>query len=203
MEQESFFYHTIGQEGESLYREKGSRFIGKAFAVHSEQQAKELLAQQRHEHPDAVHVCWAYLLKKDRNDGRCSDDGEPSGTAGKPILNQIYSTGIQDALVMVIRYYGGIKLGTSGLIQAYKTAAKEALANAKLIEIEEHRNILIRFPFSLEGKVQSLIKKNRLEIVQKEFSSACTLDLRVPLSVYPETENELKAIHGLNMLETP
>lgn len=107
-----FHFTTIAEGGESIYRDKGSRFIGYALPIKSEAEAKQIINRFREQHPDAVHVCYAYVLKKDNGEGRSSDDGEPSGTAGKPILNQIFSTGFEDVLVAVIRYYGGIKLGT-------------------------------------------------------------------------------------------
>lgn len=192
-------YTTVSLPGESLYREKGSRFIGWALPVKSEAEAKERLRAYRDGHPDAVHVCYAYLLRKDKGEGRSSDDGEPSGTAGKPILNQILSSGLEDVLVAVIRYYGGIKLGTGGLIQAYKTAAKDALAAAETLNVEVREPLTLVFPFSLEGKVTSLIKKYRMEIGERHFTEHCRLTVHVPLSVLAQAKEELEALHGLEL----
>lgn len=193
-------YTTVSTPGESLYRDKGSRFIGWALPVKSETEAKEILARFRAEHPDAVHVCYAYLLKSHKGEGRSSDDGEPSGTAGRPILNQILSSGLEDVLVAVIRYYGGIKLGTGGLIQAYKTAAKEALAAAGTETVEMKESLRIVFPFSLEGRVNSLIKKYRMEPGERAFTEVCRLTLHVPLTLFPQAKEELEAVHGLEVL---
>ena len=192
-------YTTVSLPGESLYREKGSRFIGWALPVKSEAEVKERLRAYRDGHPDAVHVCYAYLLRKDKGEGRSSDDGEPSGTAGKPILNQILSSGLEDVLVAVIRYYGGIKLGTGGLIQAYKTAAKDALAAAETLNVEVREPLTLVFPFSLEGKVTSLIKKYRMEIGERHFTEHCRLTVHVPLSVLAQAKEELEALHGLEL----
>lgn len=195
----NFQFTTISVAGESLYREKGSRFIGWALPIKSESDVKNIIANFWKQHPDAVHICYAYLLKKDNGEGRSSDDGEPSGTAGKPILNQILSLGVEDVLVTVIRYYGGIKLGTSGLIQAYKTTAKDALSEAHTIVVELQKTIHISFPFSLEGKVNSIIKKYKIEIGNKEFTHVCNWELFIPLSVFNEAKNELETIHGVIM----
>lgn len=192
-------YTTITSPGESLYREKGSRFIGWALGAKSEQEVKEHLQRFRAEHPDAVHVCYAYLLKKDKGEGRSSDDGEPSGTAGRPILNQILSSGTEDVLVAVIRYYGGIKLGTGGLIQAYKTTAKDALAATETSTVELQESLTVVFPFSLEGKVNSLIKKYRMEIREREFGEGCKLVVDIPLSVFTQAKEELEAVHGVEI----
>lgn len=192
-------FSTVISPGESLYREKGSRFIGWALPVKSEEEAKDLLNGFRAQHPDAVHVCYAYLLQKDKGEGRSSDDGEPSGTAGKPILNQILSSGLENVLVAVIRYYGGIKLGTGGLIQAYKTSAKEALAAAETSTIEMQGTLRVVFPFSLEGKINSLIKKYRMEVGDRAFAEGCRLTLHIPLPLFTEAKAELEALHGIEV----
>ena len=135
MPDRDFHFTTVARPGESQYREKGSRFLAWALPVRSEAEAKAHIARFWQEHPDACHVCYAYLLKKDKGEGRAHDDGEPSGTAGKPILNQILSSGYEDVLVAVVRYYGGVKLGTGGLVQAYKTAARDALSDAQTVTV--------------------------------------------------------------------
>jgi len=173
-----------------------------ALPVKSEAEVKQQLTDFRNQHPDAVHVCYAYLLKKDTGEGRSGDDGEPSGTAGKPILNQILSSGFEDVLVAVVRYYGGIKLGTGGLIQAYKTSAKDALLAAETITVELQETLTVIFPFTLEGKINSLVKKYKMEIGSREFTHQCQWKLFIPLSVFKEANEELNSIHGLEMITT-
>jgi uncharacterized YigZ family protein len=197
---QDFHFTTISIPGESIYREKGSRFMAWALPVKSEAEVKQHLIDFRSQHPDAVHVCYAYLLKNGEGEGRSSDDGEPSGTAGKPILNQILSSGFEDVLVAVVRYYGGIKLGTGGLIQAYKTCAKDALLAAETITVELQKTMTVIFPFTLEGKMNSLVKKYKMEIGSREFSHQCQWELFIPLSVFQEVDKELKSVHGLELL---
>lgn len=196
MPDRDFHFTTVALPGESQYREKGSRFLAWALPVRSEAEVKAHIARFWQEHPDACHVCYAYLLKKDKGEGRAQDDGEPSGTAGRPILNQILSSGYEDVLVAVVRYYGGVKLGTGGLVQAYKTVARDALADAQTVTVEPAGTAAVVFPFSLEGKVNALIKKYRMEIGERRFTERCRLTLHIPLSVYPEALEELKALHG-------
>lgn len=192
-----FRYLTPSAAGESLYREKGSRFIGLATHVGNEAEVKQFIAGLWDNYPDATHICYAYLLKKDKGEGRANDDGEPAGTAGRPILNQILSSGCEDILVSVVRYYGGTKLGTGGLIQAYKTAAKEAILAAEITEIEIQEPLSISFPFALEGRVNSILKKYRIQVKAKNYSAECRLALSVPVSVWDETKAELESTHGL------
>jgi len=199
---QDFHFTTISVPGENIYREKGSRFVAYALPIKSEAEVKQHLIDFRNQHPDAVHVCYAYLLKKDKGEGRSSDDGEPAGTAGKPILNQILSSGSEDVLVAVVRYYGGIKLGTGGLIQAYKTSAKDALLVAETITVELRETMTVIFPFPLEGKMNSLVKKYKMEIGHREFTHQCQWELFIPLSVIKEANEELNSVHGLEITTT-
>jgi len=177
-----FQFKTISKPGESIYREKGSRFIGYCFPVTSTTEIKNVLESLKVQHPDSRHVCYAYVLRANGKEERSSDDGEPAGTAGKPILNQIYSSDCENMLVAVIRYFGGVKLGTSGLIHAYKTAAAQAIENTEIITCEIQEFFSITFPFHLEGKVTSLVKKFRMQILSKEFQSQGHIRVSVPLS---------------------
>ena len=127
-------YKILVEEGDGLYKEKGSKFIAKAFAVHSEEEVKARVAEFKKQYFDARHHCYAFIMNPDKSCYRSADDGEPSGPAGKPILNQILSKDVTNVCVVVVRYFGGIKLGVPGLINAYKTAAREALDNATIIE---------------------------------------------------------------------
>lgn len=199
---DEFSYETISTTGEGIYREKGSRFLAWAIHIRSEDEVKEHIRNFRTVHPDAVHVCSAYLLKKDKGEGRSSDDGEPSGTAGRPMLNQIYSSGLENILVVAVRYYGGIKLGTGGLINAYKTVAKEAISSAEITTVELSQTLNIKFPFSLEGKVNSLLKKYKLETGNKQYETNCQMEIHIPLSVWNNAYEELMSVHGLEIMET-
>jgi len=166
--------------GEAVYREKGSRFLAFVFPVHSEDEVKEHIQQLRQTHPQAVHVCSAYLLDQYRGQGRAHDDGEPAGSAGRPILNKIYSYSISNVLVAVVRYYGGIKLGVPGLINAYKTAADEALMQAGVIEKEPVFTLQIRFGFELEGECNSWVKRLGGEWVARSYTHEVYWQLAFP-----------------------
>ena len=150
-------YKTITGPAEGYYTEKRSRFLSFALPVHSVEEVKEAIARFRKEYYDARHVCWAYMLGADRKTFRANDDGEPSSTAGKPILGQINSNELTDILIVVIRYFGGIELGTSGLIVAYRTAAADAIANATIEErtVDEDITVLFEYP-SMNGIRSSL-----------------------------------------------
>ncbi|MDE6042560.1 MAG: YigZ family protein, partial [Muribaculaceae bacterium] len=141
-------FHTIASPSEAQYTEKRSKFIGFAFPVSTPGEAKDLVAQMQKRYYDARHVCWAYMLGSTRDVFLSNDNGEPSGTAGKPILGQINSLGLTNVLVVVVRYFGGIKLGTSGLIVAYRTAARMALEAAGTVERHDRSRVAFRFPYT-------------------------------------------------------
>lgn len=173
---------TIDSTSEGFYKEKGSKFIAYAIPCTSENEVKQHISQLRRENPQACHVCSAFRLGSDKKLYRSSDDGEPSNSAGPPILGQIQSFDLTNVLIAVVRYYGGTNLGVGGLINAYKTSAKEALENAKIIEAED--NIRIEFEFAYEelSTAMKLIKKPGCKIIKQEINSMCHFIIEIPVS---------------------
>lgn len=175
-------YRSIAAPAEGLYKESGSRFIALAYPVESEQSVKDIVSGLRKEYHDARHHCYAYRLGYDGAVFRSSDDGEPSGTAGRPILGQIDSAGLSDILVVVVRYFGGIKLGVPGLIRAYKSATADALANATVVEKTAGTLYRISFDYLSMNAVQKVLKDMGLPQNSQDFSQRCSLVTRVRLS---------------------
>lgn len=167
---------------EGIYKEKGSKFIGIAFPIKSEEGFKIKLEEIKQKYNDARHFCYALALGVDRNIYRQNDDGEPSGTAGKPIYGQILSFDLTNIAIIVIRYFGGTKLGVSGLINAYKAAAKDALENSEIIETEESFSITIQFDYSETNLIELAISKYNCSIISKTFDNICKYDLDCPIS---------------------
>lgn len=172
-------YYTIDKKSEAEYKSKNSRFIALAFPVLDENAIKEILQILWKQHHKATHICYAWRLGTDQNKYRANDDGEPSGTAGKPILGQIDSLNISDVAVFVIRYYGGTPLGTSGLIQAYKTSAKLALQEAKVISKYIMYNSKITFPYAAYSKVMQILMKHDADILNQVIDNICTITFSV------------------------
>ena len=172
-------YKTIKQVAEGYYTEKRSRFISYAIPVRTVEEVKEQLDKYRKQDYDARHVCWAYMLGPERLTFRANDDGEPSSTAGKPILGQINSNGLTDILIVVIRYFGGIELGTSGLIVAYRTAAAEAIAAAEIEERTVDEDITIAFEYPYLNGIMRIVKEENPVIVSQKFEMDCEMTLRI------------------------
>ena len=173
-------YTTIdGQVAEGYYTEKRSKFLAFAHHVQSVDEVKVLLADYRKRYYDARHVCYAYALGPDASETRANDDGEPSSTAGKPILGQIVSHGLTDVLVVVVRYYGGVNLGTGGLIVAYRTAAAEALDNAKKVVRQVEEQVSVRFVYEQMNSVMRVVKDMQPRIVDQQFDNSCLLTLSI------------------------
>ena len=172
-------YKSIAEPSEGLFRDNGSRFIAKAYPVEDEARVKEIVAALRKEYHDARHHCYAYRIGLDGSTWRASDDGEPSGSAGRPILGQIDSAGLSDILVVVIRYFGGIKLGIPGLIRAYKTSTADALAAASVVEKVAGRWYTLHFPYGDLPAVMKLVKDMDLPQRGQSFLADCTLEVRV------------------------
>lgn len=172
-------YRTIQQVAEGYYAEKRSRFISYAIPVRTVEEVKEELDKYRKQYYDARHVCWAYMLGADRSAFRSNDDGEPSSTAGKPILGQINSNELTDILIVVVRYFGGIELGTSGLIVAYRTAAAEAIAASKIEErtVDEEITVVFEYPY-LNG-IMRIIKEDNPIVISQHFEMDCEITLRI------------------------
>lgn len=175
-------YQTIKALAEGFYKEKGSKFLAFAVPVQSEEEVKAFIAQKRKEHHLAVHVCSAFRLGADKKLYRASDDGEPSNSAGPPILGQIQAFDLTNVLIAVVRYYGGTNLGVGGLITAYRTAAKAALEAAQIVEKEEEIQFAIQFPYEKLYLVMDLLKKSNVEILEQNLDTECSLILRIDLS---------------------
>ncbi|MDD3567329.1 MAG: YigZ family protein [Bacteroidales bacterium] len=172
-------YKTIAQRSEGLYKEKGSKFIALAYPVSTEEEVKEVLAELRKQYHDARHHCYAYVIGFDGQSWRANDDGEPSSTAGKPIHGQILSRDLTNVLVVVIRYFGGTKLGVSGLISAYKTAASEALDANEIVERTVNDIYSITFAYPATNEVMRLIKEEDLPVISQRFDTSCEVTVAV------------------------
>jgi len=190
---------TIKASGNAIYKEKGSKFIGKAVSCSTGKKAVEIIAKTRKENPGCVHVCYAYRLGAEKTQFRFSDDGEPSNSAGAPIFGQIKSSELTNILIMVVRYYGGTKLGVGGLIQAYKTAAKTAILNSHIIEDEEKLNLRIKFTHQTLHIVMNKIKSSRCDILEKKLDKHPEILLSVPKS-NQELMDSLKKITGVKII---
>ena len=187
-------YRSIAAPSEGLFKDNGSRFIALAYPVESETQVKEIVSSLRKEYHDARHHCYAYRLGYQGDVFRASDDGEPSGSAGRPILGQIDSVGLSDILVVVVRYFGGIKLGIPGLIRAYKTSTADALSQAQVIEKVAGRNFRLRFGYLSMNAVMKVLKDMGLPSRDQDFGEGCSLSTRVRLM---EQDNFLEKIQQI------
>ena len=192
-------YRMLEKSGEGLYKEKGSKFIATAFTVMNENEVKQALAEVKKQYYDARHHCYAYMIGSDKACFRSSDDGEPSGTAGKPILNQILSKDVTNVCVIVVRYFGGIKLGVSGLINAYKTAAREALDNAVVVEKTVNEVYSLEFPYALMNDVMRVMKETGLEQLHPRFEMDCYLEFSTRKSEADQITAKFKNIFGVKV----
>ena len=175
-------YQTLAEPSSGLYKEKGSKFIALAYPVENEAQIKVILSEIRKEYFNARHYCYAYRLGANGTTYRANDDGEPNHSAGDPILGQLKSVNLTNVLLVVVRYFGGIKLGVSGLVQAYKTAAQEALTAGKIIEKTEQSQLTIYFVYEQMNQVMSLVKELRLEVVNQKFTDKCQIVIQIPIT---------------------
>lgn len=185
MEQKDEFFTITDTPAEGFYSEKRSKFLAFAFHVTSEEEVKQYVAEFRKKYYDARHVCWAYMLGADRTDFRANDDGEPSSTAGKPILGQINKNELTDILIIVVRYYGGVNLGTSGLIVAYRTAAAEAIANAEIVSQFVEEEVVFDFPYIMMNDVMKIIKDMSPRIISQTYDNTCEIKLSIRKSEAP------------------
>ena len=185
MEQKDEFLTITDTPAEGFYSEKRSKFLAFAFHVTSEEEVKQYVAEFRKKYYDARHVCWAYMLGADRTDFRANDDGEPSSTAGKPILGQINKNELTDILIIVVRYYGGVNLGTSGLIVAYRTAAAEAIANAEIVSQFGEEEVVFDFPYIMMNDVMKIIKDMSPRIISQTYDNTCEMKLSIRKSEAP------------------
>lgn len=185
MEQKDEFLTITDTPAEGFYSEKRSKSLAFAFHVTSEEEVKQYVAEFRKKYYDARHVCWAYMLGADRTDFRANDDGEPSSTAGKPILGQINKNELTDILIIVVRYYGGVNLGTSGLIVAYRTAAAEAIANAEIVSQFVEEEVVFDFPYIMMNDVMKIIKDMSPRIISQTYDNTCEMKLSIRKSEAP------------------
>jgi uncharacterized YigZ family protein len=174
-------YKTIIHPSPGLYKEKGSKFMSFAYPVKSEEEIKNILKNLKKEFHDARHICYAWVLGPDKIKFRANDDGEPSGTGGKPILNQIHNHDLTNILIAVVRYFGGTLLGTAGLALAYRSSAADALSKAQITEANVDVCMQIRFPYELMNAVLTVIKDYRLEPVFRQADNMNIIEIRVPL----------------------
>ncbi len=197
----SDIYKTISDQSEGIYTEKRSKFIGIAIPVTHIEEIKEHLEHYQKKYYDARHVCYAYMLGAERKDFRANDNGEPSGTAGKPILGQINSNELTDILIIVVRYFGGIKLGTSGLIVAYRAAAAEAISNADIIEktVDETVTVLFEWPFM--NDIMRIVKEEEPTIVSQFYDMDCEMTLRIRQSLMPKLQDRLAKVETARIKE--
>ncbi|HCT31279.1 MAG TPA: YigZ family protein [Bacteroidales bacterium] len=172
-------YQTISSKAEGLYKEKGSKFIALAFPVSSEGDVKEILATLRKEYHDARHHCYSYIIGFKGEHWRANDDGEPSGTAGRPIYGQIQSFNLTNTLIVVIRYFGGTKLGVSGLINAYRAAATDALQQSKIVVKTVNDIYRISFGYLAMNDIMKLIKDENLNIIEQDFNTSCFVTIGI------------------------
>ena len=194
-------YKTIIGVAEGIYTEKRSKFIAIAIPVHTVEEIKQHLDIYQKKYYDARHVCYAYMLGHERKDFRANDNGEPSGTAGKPILGQVNSNGLTDILIVVVRYFGGIKLGTSGLIVAYKAAAAEAIANATIIEKTVDDEIAVAFEYPFMNDVMRIVKEEEPEILEQSYDMDCLMKLRIRRSMMGKLRARLEKVETARIIE--
>lgn len=174
-------YHTISENsvGEGYYTEMRSKFLAFAHHVETVEEVKSIVSAYRKQYYDARHCCYAYMLGPEQKAFRANDDGEPSSTAGKPILGQINSAGLTDILIVVVRYYGGVNLGTGGLIVAYRTAAADAIANATIEVRQVEETIKYDFTYPMMNDVMRIVKEMQPQVVDQQFDNTCSITLRI------------------------
>lgn len=194
------YYYTITKPSVAEFKDRGSRFIAYAFPIASADDFKERLAAIKKEHPKATHHCFAYRIGWDKNNFRVSDDGEPSGSAGRPILGQIDSKELADVLVIVVRYFGGTLLGVPGLINAYKTAASLALQVTPVTRKPVLINFKLQFDYTRMNEVMRIIKQFGCVILQQDIQLFCAMEIGIPKDRHTEIIFKLKNIPGLELI---
>lgn len=193
-------FRTISTLSDAIYTEKRSKFLAFAIPVSDTDEIKEHLEVYQKKYYDARHVCYAYMLGAERKDFRANDNGEPSGTAGKPILGQINSNELTDILIIVVRYFGGIKLGTSGLITAYKAAAAEAISNAEIIEMTVDEDITVEFEYPFMNDIMRIVKEEEPVIINQSYDMDCRMTLRIRKSRMPVLSERLAKVETARII---
>lgn len=194
-------YKTLAAPSEGLYKEKGSKFIALAFPVSSEEEIKEALENTRKKYHDARHHCYAWALGIGRENYRENDDGEPNNSAGKPILGRLESNDLTQLLIIVVRYFGGTKLGVGGLINAYRSAAEEAILNGKIIEKKMKMYFNISFHYDQMNEVMQVVKNADLEQLEHDFSLSCKMKLACPNAAYSDIKDVFLSIENVEIEE--
>ncbi len=197
----SDFFKTLKAPSEGLFKDKMSKFISFAVPVTTAEEAKDVIKDYQKKYYDARHVCWAYMIGTARSEFLSSDNGEPSGTAGKPILGQINSFELTNIVIVVVRYFGGIKLGTSGLIVAYREAAAEAIRAGEIIECHEQGTITFTFPYLGMNDVMKLVKNENLTILSQEFDNLCNMTIQTNADNIQALTSRIAAIDGTSFPE--
>lgn len=192
-------YKTLKKVSEGYYKEKGSKFIGIAAPCYNEAEAKLLLEEWKKAHHQARHLCWAYRFEVDHSLYRANDDGEPSNSAGTPILGQIQAYDLTNVLIGVVRYYGGVKLGVGGLIHAYKTAAKEAIEQNNIVVRYLHQFYGLQFDYTDMPHIMNFVKEHDFEILNQVFEHDCFLKISVPLEHQSFVANKLEEFNSLKL----
>ena len=192
-------YLTITSESTGIFKDKGSRFLAFAYPVQSEETVKEIIARLKKEHHSARHHCYAWRIGTETIQFRANDDGEPSSTAGKPILGQLLSFNVTNTLIVVVRYFGGTLLGASGLINAYKSAAADALTNAKIVEETIEKHCLLQFSYNEMAEVMNTIKQEELTLVSTKFESKCELCFSVRKNELQRVIDRFEKIYGVKV----
>ncbi len=196
----SDFYKTLKAPSEGLFKEKMSKFLSFAVPVASAEEAKAVIKSTQNKYHDARHCCWAYMIGTDRAEYLSSDNGEPSGTAGKPILGQINSFELTNVVICVVRYFGGIKLGTSGLIAAYRQAAREAIEAGEILECHEQARLSFSFPYLAMNDVMKLVKGADVRIVDQQFDNVCLMTLECDADNLEGLKSRIYSISGTSVL---
>jgi uncharacterized YigZ family protein len=192
-------YKTIINQAEGIYRDKGSKFLAFAYPVKSEEEVKDILQKLRTEHPKARHFCWALRLSPDRSIFRIQDDGEPSGTAGRPILNTMLSADLTNLLIVVVRYFGGTLLGVPGLINAYKSAAAEAIKQSDIITKTVNDIYEFRFDYLAMNAVMKLVKDEQLQVLDQDFDNSCMIKLEIRKSSLNTVLGKIEKVEGIQI----
>lgn len=193
-------YRTILKESTGSYKERGSKFLAFALPMDSETTVKEEVDRLRKTYHDARHHCYAYIIGYDKSAWRINDDGEPSGTAGRPIYGQLQSNDLTNVLIVVVRYFGGIKLGVSGLINAYRSAAADALANAEIIEQTIKEVYEVRFKYEEMNNVMKVLKEDEVETLDTDFNLSCKMTIRMRRSLADKTIKRLRDTYGCKII---
>jgi len=196
---EQEFYYTIEKEAVAEFRDRGSKFIGYACPIKSVEEFRDRLNEIKKEHPRATHHCFAYRLGLDGNAFRVSDDGEPSGSAGRPILGQIDSKELVNTLVVVVRYFGGTLLGVPGLINAYKSTAALALQMTPLAQKQVEKEYIVQFDYTQVGEIMAVVKQYNCRVVRQEMQLFCNMTIAIPKNRVMETVYKLQEIRNVEL----